>query len=179
MNLSKQEYRAFIRAHKQKMTPEDISMRSTLLCRQVLDTDAYRKSKTIYRYLPFNQEVDLTLLLQQALSDRKQLALPKCRGKNMDFILVPELTRIQHSAFGAPEPVDDGPLAADETALVIVPGLVFDRKGYRIGYGGGYYDRFLFREPNHPTISLCYDFQIVDRLHPDPHDIPVDIVLAL
>ena len=97
----------------------------------------------------------------------------------MDFILVPDLTRIQHSAFGAPEPVDDGPLAADETALVILPGLVFDRKGYRIGYGGGYYDRFLFREPNHPTISLCYDFQIVDRLHPDPHDIPVDIVLAL
>ena len=179
MNLSKQEYRAFIRAHKQKMTLEDISMRSTLLCRQVLDTDAYRKSKTIYGYLPFNQEVDLTILLQQALSDGKQIALPKCRGKHMDFILISDLTRIQRSSFGSPEPVDDVPLAADETALVIVPGLVFDRKGYRIGYGGGYYDRFLSREPNHPTVSLCYDFQIVDRLHPDPHDIPVDIVLAL
>lgn len=178
MNPSKKEYRAFIRARKRELTPEDISLRSTFLCRQVLGTDTYRNAKTIYGYLPFNQEVDLTTLLQQALADGKQVALPKCYGKDMRFILISDLSQVQPSPFGAPEPVDDSPIAADKSALVLVPGLVFDRRGFRIDYGGGYYDRFFSLEPSHPTIALCYDFQVVDHLNPDLYDIPVDCVFA-
>ena len=62
---------------------------------------------------------------------------------------------------------------------VNVPGLGFDRQGYRIGYGGGYYDRFLALEPGHPTIALCYDFQLQDVLEPESHDIPVDMVFSI
>lgn len=179
MKLTKKEYRAAIRSRKREMTPEDITLRSHALCRQVLNSDAYRSAQTLYGYLPFNQEVQTMPLLQQALSEGKQVALPKCYGTEMRFVLVSDLSRIQRSAFGAPEPVDDSPLAADKNALVIVPGLAFDRRGYRIGYGGGYYDRFLSREPDHPTIALCYDFQVVDRLPADLHDIPVDTVFAI
>ena len=179
MNQSKKEYRAFIRGCKQRMTPQDIAKRSMTLCRMVLETEAYRRAKTIYGYLPFNQEVDLHALLQEALDEGKQVALPKCYGRDMRFILVQDLSDIRHSAFGVPEPAADGPAAADKAGLVIVPGLVFDRRGYRIGYGGGYYDRFLSLEPDHPTIGLCYDFQLVDQLEPDAHDIPVDIVFSI
>lgn len=179
MQLTKADLRKAVRLHKQALTPEDICSRSHALCSLAAQTDAYRNSKTIYGYLPFNQEVDLFPLLQTALDSGKQVALPKCFGKEMRFILVSDLSRIRYSAFGAPEPVEDGPEANDETALVIVPGLVFDRQGYRIGYGGGYYDRFLAKEPNHPTIALCYDFQMCDQLEPESHDIPVDIVFSL
>jgi len=58
-----------------------------------------------------------------------------------------------------------------------MPGMAFDRDGRRIGYGGGYYDKFLAAEPNHPAIALCYDFQVVDRLPTEEFDIPVDLVL--
>ena len=58
-----------------------------------------------------------------------------------------------------------------------MPGLAFDEKGNRLGYGGGYYDRFLAGEPNHPTVALCYDFQLVETLETDEFDIPVDLVL--
>ena len=59
-----------------------------------------------------------------------------------------------------------------------MPGLAFDPEGHRVGYGGGFYDRFLRREPRHPTIALCYDFQLFDRLEAEAHDVPVDAVIA-
>ena len=167
---SKTEIREAVRRCKQSMTPEDICTRSHDLCQRVLQTEAYRNSKTIYGYLPFNQEVDLFPLLQKALDDGKQVALPKCFGKEMRFIQISDLSRIQHSRFGAPEPIDDFPVACDESALVIVPGLAFNIQGYRIGYGGGYYDRFLAKEPTHPTIALCYDFQLCDALEHEIHE---------
>ena len=176
---AKQTLRAAIRQRKQQMTPGEITEKSSHLCRLVLQSDAYRQSRCIYGYLPFNQEVDLLPLLHRALADGKQVALPKCYGKEMRFILVSDLSRVRHSAFGAPEPIDDGPVAREPDALVIVPGLAFDRSGCRIGYGGGYYDRFLAREPEHPTIALCFSFQLMDRLPADPHDIPVQTVFSV
>lgn len=176
---SKTEIREAVRRRKQSMTPEDICTRSHDLCQRVLQTEAYHNCETIYGYLPFNQEVDLFPLLQKALDDGKQVALPKCFGKEMRFIQISDLSRIQYSRFGAPEPIDDSPVACDESALVIVPGLAFTIQGYRIGYGGGYYDRFLAKEPTHPTIGLCYDFQLCDTLEYETHDIPVDTVFSV
>lgn len=177
MTPSKTELRRAVRLQKRAMSPEDIADRSRRLCRLVLESDAYRHAASVYGYLPFNQEVRLFPLLRQALADGKQIALPKCFGRDMHFILMEDLSQIQYSPFGAPEPAADFPIAEDLHALVIVPGLVFDREGHRIGYGGGYYDRFLSREPDHPTIALCYDFQLTHRLTPEAHDVPVDTVL--
>ena len=178
MQCDKKALRAAVRAKSQLLSPEEIAVRSHQLCQLVLQSDAYKASGTVYGYLPFNQEVDLTFLLTRALSEGKQVALPKCYGPEMRFILIRDLSQIQYTSFGLPEPVADGPVAEDKTGLVIVPGLVFDRQGYRIGYGGGYYDRFLSREPLHPTLGLCFDIQITDQLVPEPHDIPVDTVFS-
>ena len=78
---------------------------------------------------------------------------------------------------GIPEPVADAPVADDPAALVLMPGLAFTEKGDRMGYGGGFYDKFLAAEPDHPTVALCYDFQMVDYIPTDDYDIPVDRVL--
>ena len=172
--MTKAELRTHIRQQKQSLSRKEILRRSEILCANVLQSAYYQNAKTIYGYLPFNQEVFTTPLLLQALKDGKQVALPKCHGRNMRFILTGDLSRIQHNRFGVPEPAADRPVAADPRALVLVPGLAFDPQGYRVGYGGGYYDRFLAAEPDHPTIALCYDFQVVAQLPTDPHDIPVD-----
>jgi 5-formyltetrahydrofolate cyclo-ligase len=78
---------------------------------------------------------------------------------------------------GIPEPIADEPVADDPTALVLMPGLAFDPQGHRIGYGGGFYDKFLAAEPNHPTLALCYDFQMLDHVQTQPFDVNVDCVL--
>ncbi len=177
--MTKQELRIAIKAKKLAMAPDDIALRSRQLCHLILSSPAYHDAATIYGYLPFNQEVNLLPLLQQALADGKQIALPKCRGSEMHFIFMTDFSRVQYTRSGVPEPLDDSPLAWDQTALVLVPGLAFDRRGYRVGYGGGYYDRFLAREPDHPTIALCYDFQLVNQIPSDPLDFPVQHIFSV
>lgn len=175
--MDKTELRRRIREKKRAMTPEEIEERSRELGRKFAATEAYRKAKTIYGYMPYNQEVRTVPMLEQALRDGKKVAVPKCYGDEMKFIYLDDLTKVAKGYAGIPEPIADEPVAHDETALVLMPGLAFDPQGRRIGYGGGFYDKFLSREPNHPTLALCYDFQMLPHLDTEEHDIPVDTVL--
>lgn len=95
----------------------------------------------------------------------------------MKFILLEDLSQVETGYAGIPEPIADGPVADDPTALVLMPGLAFDKAGHRIGYGGGFYDKFLASEPEHPTLALCYEFQMLEHLDTEEFDIPVDEVL--
>ena len=116
-------------------------------------------------------------MLKQAMADGKRVAVPKCYGDEMRFIFMEDLDLVEKGYANIPEPIADGPIADDPTALVLMPGLAFDREGHRIGYGGGFYDKFLAAEPGHPTLALCYDFQMLDHLETEAFDIPVDTVL--
>ena len=175
--MDKTELRRRIREKKRAMTPEEIEERSRELGRRFAATEAYRRAMTIYGYLPYNQAVRTVPMLEQALRDGKKVAVPKCYGDEMKFIYLDDLTKVSKGYAGIPEPIADEPVAHDETALVLMPGLAFDPQGHRIGYGGGFYDKFLSREPNHPTLALCYDFQMLPHLDTEEHDIPVDVVL--
>lgn len=175
--MNKQELRKAIREKKRAMSPEQIEQKSRALTEVFLRSDAYRTAKSIYGYLPYNQEVRTVALLEQALRDGKRVAVPKCYGDEMRFIFMEDLSAVEKGYAGIPEPIADGPVADDETALVLMPGMAFDPEGHRIGYGGGFYDKFLAKEPDHPTLALCYDFQVLPRLETEEFDIPVDTVI--
>ena len=175
--MNKKELRAAIRARKRAMTEEMIREKSGDLARQLFENALYRNARSIYGYLPYNQEVRTVPMLEQALREGKRVAVPKCFGDEMRFIWMEDLSRVDRGYAGIPEPIADGPVADDERALVLMPGLAFDPQGHRIGYGGGFYDKFLAREGNHPTLALCYDFQVFDHLETEEFDIPVDQVL--
>ena len=175
--MNKKELRQTIRERKRAMTPEEIESRSRKLGQLFLASDAYRDAKTIYGYMPYNQEVRTVPMLEQALADGKRVAVPKCYGDEMKFIYLEDLTQVEKGYAGIPEPIADGPVGDDPTALVLMPGMAFDPQGHRIGYGGGFYDKFLASEPGHPTLALCYEFQMLDHLETEEFDIPVDTVL--
>lgn len=174
--MDKTALRRMIREKKRAMTEEQILEKSHILCQQFLDSPQYRQAKTVYGYLPYNQEVRTVPILERALSDGKQVAVPKIYGDEMRFIYLTDLTKLEKNHWGIPEPIEDHPIADDPTALVLMPGLAFDPQGHRIGYGGGFYDKFLANEPKHPTVALCYDFQILPAIETDDFDIPVDCV---
>ena len=176
--MDKKALRSQIKEQKRQMTAHQIESASQRLTELFVATEQYRQAKTVYGYLPYNQEVRTTGLLQRALQEGKRVAVPKIYGDEMRFIYLDDLSLVEKSSFGIPEPIADEPVADDPTALVLMPGLAFTKRGDRMGYGGGYYDKFLANEPHHPTVALCYDFQIVDRIPTDDHDIPVDIVLS-
>ncbi len=175
--MDKKLLRKEIREKKRAMTEEQIVTASEKLGELFAASDAYKNASSIYGYLPYNQEVRTVPMLQQALRDGKRVAVPKCYGDEMRFIWMTDLSKVEKGYAGIPEPVEDGPVADDKTALVLMPGLAFDPQGHRIGYGGGFYDKFLAQEPSHPTLALCYAFQLLPELETEEFDIPVDTVL--
>ena len=175
--MNKQELRRAIRERKRAMTEEEIVERSNALAEKFYNSPAYQAASTIYGYLPYNQEVRTVPMLQRALDEGKRVAVPKVYGEEMRFIYLEDLTQVSKGYAGIPEPIADAPVAEDQRALVLMPGLAFDPQGHRIGYGGGFYDRFLAQEPHHPTLALCYEFQMQAHLDTEKFDIPVDTVL--
>ena len=175
--MDKQALRKMIREKKRAMTEAQIQEASARLAQQLYQSPLYRQATTIYGYLPYNQEVRTIPMLERALAEGKRVAVPKVYGDEMRFLYIDDLSRVEKGYAGIPEPIDDGPVAEDPTALVLMPGLAFDRAGHRIGYGGGFYDKFLSAEPDHPTLALCYGFQMLDELPTEEFDIPVDCVL--
>lgn len=175
--MDKKELRKAIRQKKRAMSAEEIEQKSQALTEAFLRSAAYQSAKTIYGYLPYNQEVRTVPMLEQALRDGKRVAVPKCYGDEMRFIYMVDLSAVEKGYAGIPEPIADEPVADDESALVLMPGMAFDPQGHRIGYGGGFYDKFLAKEPDHPTLALCYDFQVLPHLETGEFDIPVDTVI--
>ncbi len=175
--MDKSELRKMIRQKKREMTLQQICDASARLAQLFTKTQQYQAAKTIYGYLPYNQEVRTIPILEQALSDGKRVAVPKVFGDEMRFVYIEDLSQVATGYAGIPEPIADGPVAQDKTALVLMPGLAFDKSGHRIGYGGGFYDKFLEEEPDHPTVALCYDFQMLPELETQAHDVPVDLVI--
>ena len=175
--MDKTALRNSIRARKRAMTEEEIVSRSEALAQQFYASEAYKYAKTIYGYMPYNQEVRTIPMMEQALKDGKRVAIPKCYGDTMKFIFIDDLSKVEKGYANIPEPIADEPVADDTTALVLMPGLAFDPQGHRCGYGGGFYDKFLAAEPDHPTLALCYEFQMLPHLETEAHDIPVDYVL--
>ena len=175
--MDKKELRREIREKKRAMSEAQIEESSRLLGEKFAACPQYKSAKTVYGYLPYNQEVRTVPILERALADGKRVAVPKVYGDEMRFIYMTDLSFVEKSEMGIPEPVADGPVADDPTALVLMPGLAFDPQGHRIGYGGGFYDKFLANEPGHPTVALCYEFQMLPELETEEFDIPVDCVL--
>ena len=175
--MDKSALRKIIREKKRAMSAEQITQASERLAQLFLASSYYKNAKSVYGYLPYNQEVRTVPMLEQARKDGKRVAVPKIFGDEMKFIWLDDLSAVSKGYSGIPEPINDGPIADDPNALVLMPGLAFDPQGHRIGYGGGFYDRFLASEPDHPTLALCYDFQLLDHLETEPFDINVDCVL--
>ena len=158
------------------LSAEEKEVMDAWLTEQLLLHPFYKEAKTIATYLSFPHEFQTTRLIEEAQKDGKNILIPKTysQGK-MDFVLY-EPEKLERNSFGLFEPQGDFTiLEPSQINLIHVPGLAFNPSGYRIGYGGGYYDRYLEHFPGQ-TISTIYPCQIQD-FHPDPHDIAVKEVI--
>ena len=146
------------------------------LTEQLLQHPFYQEAKVIATYLSFPHEFQTQELIEQALRDCKKVLIPKTYPKGrMDFVVY-DPQQLVKTSFGLLEPQGDLEVVdASQIDLIHVPGLAFTTEGYRIGYGGGYYDRYLEHFSGH-TFSTIYPCQIKDFI-PEKHDIPVQEVL--
>lgn len=131
---------------------------------------------TFLVYASSPDEVDTRHFIQTLLDAGKTVAVPKCVGKDMIFPAISSLSELVKSRFGVDEPVGGDEIIRFDDTVCIVPALRFDRRGYRLGWGGGFYDRFLPRY-NGFSIGICYEENCGD-VPTDEYDVPVDTVIT-
>lgn len=175
--MEKKDIRKLIFSRRKAVTEEEIHNQSRIICDKILTQESYQKASCIYAYVDFNREVKTMDLIETALKQGKRVAVPKVHGKDMNFYYLESRDQLQPGYFKIPEPAW-GVEAKEEDALMIVPGVGFDRFCHRAGYGQGFYDRYLEAHPHHPTIAIAFDFQIVEEVPSDPADICPDMVIT-
>ena len=142
---------------------------------QLFASTLWEQAQTIGITYPQTNEWDTIPIMQRAWYEKKIVAIPKVntKTKQMTFHLFANDTEGKIGAYGITEPKDDAKIIEkDRIDVLFVPGVVYDKNGYRIGYGGGFYDRFL-QDYKHQTISLVSKWQLVDKVPKESHDIPV------
>lgn len=144
----------------------------------------FAAADAVFTYLSFGAEVDTRGLIGAALEAGKTVALPRVvpGTRSMDWYAIDSLNGLEHSPLGMEEPPADPTRAVRAVdfacPVALVPGLAFDGAGYRLGYGGGFYDGFLPAFPG-TAVGLCRAAQLVDRLAGwEPHDVPVSLVVT-
>lgn len=152
------------------------------LFNNLINLDLFKKAKSIFIYLSFGSEIDTRPIIDIALEDGKEVYIPKVYKSNKDMkaIRLNSYDNLEENSMGILEPKDDSSFIAKENIdLIIVPGAVFDIHGNRIGYGGGYYDRFLADiKDKRNKVVLAYDLQVVDFIEVEEHDIKMDYIIT-
>lgn len=136
----------------------------------------FKFANSILIYLPIKGEVDLSKLFKSR--NPKKFILPRINSNKLELHYVTNLSETELNKYKIPEPMKNLPFAkAQEIDLAIIPGVVFSQNGHRIGYGKGYFDRLL-KKTNCPKIGVAYNFQIVNNIPGESHDVPMDIIIT-
>lgn len=150
------------------------SEKDYLIFNLITQLDEFINCSDVLVYYSINDEVDTLRLIKYCLSNSKRVFIPRCSDK-MDFYLIDNLNELEIGKFKIME--SKSFINNYHNSVCITPGICFDYKFYRIGYGKGYYDKF-FKNYNGKKIGLCYESCLIDDCFHDTHDIPVDIVIT-
>lgn len=180
LRIYKKELRDKAKARRRALTPEQKAALDAAIAKRLLSTWQYRECQTLLIYASTAIEVDTFAVINQALADGKRVALPRCvpGTRNMNFHYITSTDELSPGSFSVLEPSPDAPIAVrPRRALMVVPALGLDWSGYRLGYGGGYYDRYI-AEFSGRTIGICYSADCLRRLHHGRFDRTVDVILT-
>lgn len=193
--MEKQELRKYHKKLREQMSAAEVAEKSRAVCRQLLESGWYEGVQMVFGYYPLGKEVDGIPFLKQALADGKRVALPRTgREYTMDFFEINSLEQVEEGAFHVMEPQQGCPLVNPYvapgkskekkdfgnqelfSAVMLVPGVVFDRNGNRYGYGKGYYDRYFSRFPQVQRIALAYENQLEKEIEILQTDVKMDCI---
>ena len=181
--VRKERLRKRVLAVRMGLDRDQVKVSGQAILERVLGLEAYRRAKLVHTYVSSKEnEVDTRALIGTCLKEGKRVAVPVVMPgtKTLSHALIDGLDQLVVGPWGLaqPDPAAAAWLPAEARIdLVVVPGLAFDRRGQRIGWGGGYYDRFL-AQVQAVKIGLCYDALVLDCIPGEPHDVPVDLVVA-
>ena len=163
---------------RKEVPDTEILEKSRNITEKVIELQEWKEASCIFAYMDFNKEVMTGELIEMAWEQGKQVAVPKVKGKKMTFHYITDFSQCETSNFGIAEPMEGLPEADTTDALIIVPGVGFDKDRHRIGYGGGYYDRFLSVHSERPTAAVAFSWQVLEEIPIEPTDIKPDYLIT-
>lgn len=172
----KEELRQKVKRLRRQLTEKDRLFWDRKLAEQILFLGSWQPGDCVYCYISVRNEAGTEALIQELWNRKIQVAVPRVQGKEMDFYYISKMEDLEPGAMGIPEPREGCRKAAEPGAPVIVPGVAFGQDFSRLGYGGGYYDRFFEREPDHRKIGICYEFQMETALPSEDFDVKMDVI---
>lgn len=181
LDLQKRELRKRFKELRESLSSAVRRSADFAMTARFLSLREYRESETLLCYVSSAIECSTGGIIKRALIDKKRVAVPKCRPDTheMDFFVITSAADLTGEFYGIPEPDENRceRLSSFEGALCLVPGLAFDKSGFRLGFGGGYYDRFLRDFPG-KTVALCYFDCVAGELPRCEFDLPVSCVIT-
>lgn len=183
MTLSKSEIRKEILRVRGEASPLTLKEYNNIIFNKVISTGEYEKSKLMFIYVSYKNEVDTYNIIRHALEKGKRVCVPKVLSKaeGMVAVEIKSVNELRKGFQGILEPeISEKNVVINEKDidLVIIPGVAFDLNGGRVGYGGGFYDRFLpLLNENCGKIAIAYDFQIVPRINVEKNDFTVKCII--
>lgn len=173
--------RDMYKALRRAMPPEIKKKHDAAIARRVTSLWQYKKNDTLLAYVSTAIEVDTVAIMRRAWADGKKVAVPRCvpGTRDMEFYYISDITELHPGTFGVLEPLPDPKkrMTNFDSGLCLVPALCYDWKGFRLGYGKGYYDRFLARF-NGNMIGICYSECVRRRLPSGRFDRPVELLVT-
>lgn len=162
--------------------PEEVRRNKSIqIAEKLCGMPCFREASAVLVYRDFRSEAETTFMIEKAWESRKEVYCPRVEGKEMEFYLVRRWEDFESGSYGIQEPKRQCPVFKenpDIKVLVILPGAAFDRDRHRIGYGGGYYDRYLSRHPKLFTAAVCFEEQMTAKLPSEPFDIRPQIIVT-
>ncbi len=177
----KSDLRRRARSLRAALTAEKRSLASRIICDRLTGLPEFERAETVNVFIPFGDEVDITPAIRRAFALGKKVITQRVpdRGNELEHYFIDSLHGLIPGPYGIPEPDPQRcpPASAQDAELIIVPGLFFDRRGNRLGYGKGYYDRFLART-DAAKLAVAFAAQLIDEVPVSNHDIPVDQIIT-
>lgn len=178
----KKEIRKRILTLRNDMTPGEIAVKSGVIIRRLTELRELREASTLMVFLSFGSEVLTDDLLRWGWYAGKRIVVPLCRPEcwGLTPCLLGSFAELETGHYGIREQNAEiiRTVPREEIDAVLVPAVAFDRRGYRVGYGGGYYDRFLPEVPRAARIGAAFSCQIVAEIPADSHDVPADLIVT-
>lgn len=181
--MNKKELRNFIIRKRSLLTKEYVEEYSEIIKNTLKGLDSYKNAKRIMSFVSMEGEVDTHPLIEEGIEEGKSIVVPITVHETRELLLSDlfSLSELEVADFNIEVPKKEFLRLVDPGTvdLILVPGVAFAKDGYRVGYGGGYYDRFLSKiHSSIPTIGLGFDLQIVDKVPVDSYDIPIDLIIT-
>lgn len=177
--MIKDELRAKMREMRRNLPADEVTEKSAVIARSLLGISAVKDARTVCVYLSALKEPDTRGIIGALLSAGKRVAVPVTDEENVTLSLsyIDNASELARGAYGIYEPTVIRRADENDIDVIVTPGLAFDKRGGRMGFGKGYYDR-LFEKTDTLRIALCYDFQLLDKIPTEPHDAPMDIIVT-